>query len=143
MIFAAAAFFWALVCTVVLMAVTGLFEDESNRRTILAWITLPLVLSLGSWVAVQSGRPAFRAVVWLSVLLVSFFVWIAVFSIGIYYGPVVFLLMLAAFAPWPGSKSETMQAMPPDPLQDENEGEKLEEAVLRDVLGGVGRSTDQ
>jgi hypothetical protein len=112
------------------MAVTGLFEDESNRRTMLVWIALPLVLSLASWVAVQSGKPVFRAIVWLSVIVVTFFVWIAVFSIGVYYVPVAVLLTLAGFAPWPGSTS------PPDPGSNFGEGEP-QVTQLNDVLDGT------
>jgi hypothetical protein len=131
------------VITVLLLVLTGLFEDEENRRTILVWVALPVVLTFASWLSVQSGHAALRAVVWLSVVFIAFFVWIAAFSIGPYYLPVVILLMLAGFAPWPGSKPESAYEMPPDPVADENEGEKLEEKVLRDVLGGMGRTIDQ
>jgi len=83
------------------MALTGLFEDEENRRTVLVWVALPVVLTFASWVSVQSGHAMLRAVVWLSVVFIAFFIWIAAFSIGPYYLPVVVLLMLAGFAPWP------------------------------------------
>jgi hypothetical protein len=105
-IFAAVAFTCALVTTVLLMALTGLFESEENRRTILVWVAMPVVLTFVSWLSVQSGYAALRVVVWLSVVFIAFFIWIAAFSVGPYYLPVVILLMLAGFAPWPGSKQE-------------------------------------
>ena len=140
-IFAGTAFVLALVTTVVLMVTTGLFDGEENRRTILVWVALPLILTFASWVSVQSGHAALRAIVWLSVVFIAFFVWIAAFSIGPYYLPVVAMLMLAGFAPWPGSKPDS--EMPPDPVADEHEGEKLEEAILRDVLGHAGSRLDK
>jgi len=140
-IFAATAFVLALVITVVLMVTTGLFDGEENRRTILVWIALPLILTFASWVSVQSGHPVLRAIVWLSVVFIAFFIWIAAFSIGPYYLPVVVLLMLAAFAPWPGSQPEPGDQMLPDPMADKQESEKPEETILRDILGGVGRTT--
>jgi hypothetical protein len=98
-IFAATAFACSLVITVLLLALTGLFEDEENRRTILVWVALPVVLTFASWLSVQSGHAALRAVVWLSVVFIAFFIWIAAFSIGPYYLPVVILLMLAGSVP--------------------------------------------
>ena len=123
------------------MVTTGLFDGEENRRTILVWIALPLILTFASWVSVQSGHAVLRAIVWLSVVFIAFFIWIAAFSIGPYYLPVVVLLMLAAFAPWPGSQPEPGDHMLPDPVADKQESEKPEETILRDVLGGVGRTT--
>ena len=82
------------------MALTGLFEGEENRRTILVWVALPVVLTFASWVSVQSGHAVLRVVVWLSVVFITFFIWIAAFSIGPYYLPVVVLLVFAGFAPW-------------------------------------------
>jgi len=125
------------------MVLTGLFEDEENRRTILVWVALPVVLTFASWVSVQSGHAALRVVVWLSVVFIAFFIWISVFSIGPYYLPVVILLMLAGFAPWPGSRPEAVYEMPPDPVAGEHEGKKLEEAILRDVLGHAGSRVDK
>jgi hypothetical protein len=82
------------------MVLTALFEGEENRRTILVWVAMPVVLTFVSWLSVQTGHAALRVVVWLSVVFIAFFVWIAAFSIGPYYLPVVILLMLAGFAPW-------------------------------------------
>ncbi len=134
-IFAATAFACSLVITVLLLALTGLFEDEENRRTILVWVALPVMLTFASWLSVQSGHAALRAVVWLSVVFIAFFIWIAVFSIGPYYLPVVILLMLAGFAPWPGSKPEP----PPEStdLPGRSEVETLGTTIVTGIAEGL------
>jgi hypothetical protein len=134
-IFAATAFASSLVITVLLLALTGLFEDEENRRTILVWVALPVVLTFASWLSVQSGHAALRAVVWLSVVFVAFFIWIAAFSIGPYYLPVVILLMLAGFAPWPGSKPELPEESTDFPGR--SEAETFGTTVVTGVAEGV------
>jgi hypothetical protein len=118
-----------------LLALTGLFEDEENRRTILVWVALPVMLTFASWLSVQSGHAALRAVVWLSVVFIAFFIWIAVFSIGPYYLPVVILLMLAGFAPWPGSKPEP----PPEStdLPGRSEVETLGTTIVTGIAEGL------
>jgi hypothetical protein len=94
--FAAVSFAYALGAAVVLMAVTGMFGG------LLAWLVLPILASFGSWMAVRSGRPVLRIVIWLSVIFCLFFVWIAVFSFGLVFLPVPALLILAGFSPWTG-----------------------------------------
>ena len=104
-IFAGAAFACSLFITVAFMAMTGLFKDEGNQRTILLWVAMPLVLTFVSWMAVRSGRIVLRALVWLSIVFIAFFIWIAAFSVGPYYLPVLVLLLMAGFAPWPAPAS--------------------------------------
>jgi hypothetical protein len=118
------------------MAATRLFDDEDNRRTILLWISLPLALSFLSWTAVQSGHALMRAVVWLSIIVVAFFIWIAAFSIGPYYIPVLVLLLLAGLAPWHAPRPA--YEMAPEPANPKAESEKPGETMLEDALGRVG-----
>ena len=110
-IFAGAAFACSLFITVAFMALTGLFKDEGNQRTILLWVAMPLVLTFASWMAVQSGRLVLRVLVWLSIVFIAFFIWIAAFSVGPYYLPVLLLLLAAGFAPWPGPASANEQGI--------------------------------
>ena len=98
--FAGLAFFYALIVTVVLLLLKHLFRDEPDGHTVLIWLLLPLVGSFGSWIAVRSGFSPLRAWVWFAVLASMFFVWIAVFSIGVFYLPVPLLLMVAVLIPW-------------------------------------------
>ena len=127
-IFAGLSFTYALLITTVLMVTTGLFEGEDNRRTLLVWIAMPLILTFGSWMAVQYGHPALRLIVWLSVVFIAFFIWIAVFSVGPYYLPALVLLLIAGFAPWPGSTPERIE---------QGETSAGEEAT-RDIAMAVG-----
>jgi hypothetical protein len=99
-IFAGLAFFYALAVTVALLLLNDMFRDEPDGNTVLVWLLLPLLGSFGSWIAVRSGFSPLRAWVWLAVLASMFFVWIAVFSIGIFYLPVPLLLMVAVLIPW-------------------------------------------
>jgi hypothetical protein len=99
-IFAGLAFFYALIITVVLLVAKDLFRSEPDRDAVLIWLLLPLAGSFGSWLAVRSGFSPLRAWVWFAVLASTFFVWIAVFSIGVLFLPVPLLLLLAVLIPW-------------------------------------------
>jgi hypothetical protein len=100
------AFFYSLVVTVVLLALEGMFRDDPDRETVLLWLVLPVVSSFGSWLAVRSGFSPLRVWVWLAVLMSLFFVWIAVFSVGLWYLPVPLLLLVAVLIPWRESGRE-------------------------------------
>jgi hypothetical protein len=133
-IFAGLAFTYALAITAILLAVTGLFEEEGNRRTLLVWIAMPVILTFGSWMAIQYGHPALRLVVWFSVVFIAFFVWIAVFSVGPYYLPALILLLIAGFAPWPGSIPERAE---PPPSTTQTEAEILGASLVTTVIDGA------
>jgi hypothetical protein len=94
------AFFYALILTAVLLAVTNRFADEPDSKTVMVWLLLPLVSAFGSWLAVLSGFAPLRAWVWLAILASVFFCWLAVFSIGPLYLPVPLLLLIAVLLPW-------------------------------------------
>jgi hypothetical protein len=100
------AFFYALAVTVVLLVSEGMFRDEPDREAVLLWLVLPVVSSFGSWLAVRSGFSPLRVWVWLAVLMSLFFVWIAVFSVGLWYLPVPLLLLVAVLIPWRDSRRE-------------------------------------
>ena len=99
-VLAGVAFFYALAITVVLLVVKDMFRDEPDGDRVLLWLLLPLVGSFGSWIAVRSGFAPLRAWVWFAVLASLFFVWIAAFSIGLFYLPVALLLLVAVLIPW-------------------------------------------
>jgi hypothetical protein len=99
-IFAGLAFLYALIATVVLLVARNMFRDEPDRDTVLIWLLLPLLASFGSWIAVLSGFSPLRGWVWFAVLASMFFVWIAAFSIGLFYLPVPLLLLIAVLIPW-------------------------------------------
>jgi presenilin-like A22 family membrane protease len=91
--------------TLVLLLVTGFFGDDPDRNRIMLWMCVPIVASFASWMAVQTGKQVMRLVVWLMVLAVLFFVWLAAFSIGLYYVPVAALLLMAVLSPWEADPS--------------------------------------
>jgi hypothetical protein len=99
-IFAGLAFFYSLIVTVVLLVVNNLYRDEPDGDTVLIWLLLPVLGSFGSWIAVRSGFSPLRGWVWFAILASMFFVWIAVFSIGVLYLPVPLLLLVAVLIPW-------------------------------------------
>ena len=98
--FAILAFFYSLAVTLVLLVVTGFFDDDPDRNKVMLWMCLPILAAFVSWMAVQTGKQVMRLVVWLMVLAALFFTWLAVFSIGPFYVPVVGLLILAVLSPW-------------------------------------------
>jgi hypothetical protein len=97
---AALAFTYALVATLVLLVASSFFVDEDNQRTILVWLTVPIVASFWGWMAVRSANAYLRLLVWFLVLAILFFCWLTIFSIGLYYLPAPVLLVLAALGPW-------------------------------------------
>ena len=99
---AALAFGCSLLATVVLLFAEGFFADYDNQRTLLVWLMVPLVASFLGWMAVSSSNHVFRVGVWFLVLAVLFFCWLAIFSVGVYYLPVPFLMMLSVLGPWDG-----------------------------------------
>jgi len=99
-IFAGLAFFYALILTVVLLVMNDLYRDDPDGDAVLVWLLLPVLGSFGSWIAVRSGFSPLRGWVWFAVLASMFFVWIAVFSIGVLYLPVPLLLLVAVLIPW-------------------------------------------
>jgi hypothetical protein len=101
-IVAALAFAYTLIVTVALLFLEGFFADEGNQRTVLVWLTLPIVASFLGWMAVSSPNPYLRVTVWFLVLAVLFFCWLSIFSIGIYYLPVPFLMVMSVLGPWDG-----------------------------------------
>ena len=101
-IVAGLAFVYALVATLVLLFLNSFFADEGNQRTVLVWLTLPIIASFLGWLAVSSPNPYLRITVWFLVLAVLFFCWLAIFSVGVYYLPVAFLMVMSVLGPWDG-----------------------------------------
>ena len=101
-IVAAVAFAYTLVVTVALLFLESFFEDKGNQRTILVWMLVPVVASFLGWMAVSGARPIFKVTVWFLVLAILFFCWISIFTIGIYYLPVPFLMIMSVLGPWDG-----------------------------------------
>jgi hypothetical protein len=99
-IVAALAFNYSLVATFVLLAMEDFFADYDNQKTLLAWLALPIAASFVGWLAVSSPNHVFRILVWLLVLAVLFFCWIAIFSVGVYYLPTAFLMVMSVLGPW-------------------------------------------
>jgi hypothetical protein len=99
-LFSAAGFVYAFAVTVALLPIHDFFRDDPNQDTVLIWLLVPLVASLGTWLAVHSALPPLRASIWLGILPTLFFCWIAIFSIGLLYLPVAVLMMVAAVTPW-------------------------------------------
>lgn len=102
-IVAALAFTYALVATVVLLVLNSFFGDAGHQRTLLSWLVVPIAASFLGWMAVSSPSPYLRITVWLLVLAVLFFCWIAIFSVGVYYLPVPVLMILSVLGPWDGN----------------------------------------
>jgi hypothetical protein len=98
--FAGLSFLYAFVAIILLFALRNFFRDEPNRDAVLLWLLVPLVGSMGTWLAVLSGFPPLRAWVWLGIVLNLFFFWIAVYSIGPVFLPVPVLMMAAVLSPW-------------------------------------------
>ena len=98
------AFGYALIATVVLLFLKGFFSDEGNQRTILMWLTLPIIASFFGWLAVSSPNPYLRVTVWFLVLAVLFFCWISIFSIGVFFLPVPILMVMSVLGPWDGEE---------------------------------------
>lgn len=109
-IVAAVAFAYTLVVTVVLLFLESFFEDRGNQRTILVWMLVPVVASFLGWMAVSGARPIFKVTVWFLVLAVLFFCWISIFTIGIYYLPVPFLMIMSVLGPWDGHDQDGRDA---------------------------------
>jgi hypothetical protein len=103
---AAAAFAYTLLVTVALLLIERFFNDYDNQRTVLLWLTLPIAASFLGWLAVSSPNHYLRVSVWLLVLGVLFFCWISIFSIGVYYLPAPFLMVMSVLGPWDGGSSD-------------------------------------
>ena len=88
-LFAALGFFYALAAVTLLLLFKDFFRDDPNRDAVLLWQLVPIVSSFGTWMAVYSGFPPLRAWVWLGIVLTLLFCWIAVFSFGLLFLPVV------------------------------------------------------
>jgi hypothetical protein len=101
---AALAFAYSLLATVALLLIEGFFNDYDNQRTLLVWLLLPMVASFLGWLAVTSPNHVFRLGVWFLVLAVLFFCWLAIFSVGVYYLPVPFLMVMSVLGPWDGAE---------------------------------------
>lgn len=101
-IVAAIAFAYTLVVTVVLLFIESFFEDKDNQRTVLVWMLLPIVASFLGWMAVSASNSVFKVTVWFLVLAVLFFCWLSIFTIGLYYLPVPFLMVMSVLGPWDG-----------------------------------------
>jgi hypothetical protein len=101
-IVAALAFGYSLLATIALLLVEGFFADYDNQRTLLVWLMVPIVASFLGWMAVSSSNHVFRVGVWFLVLGVLFFCWLSIFSVGVYYLPAPFLMMLSVLGPWDG-----------------------------------------
>jgi uncharacterized membrane protein len=97
---AALAFAYTLVVTVALLFLESFFADEDNQRTVLIWLTLPIIASFLSWLAVSSPNPYLKISVWFLVLAVLFFCWLTIFSIGVFFLPVPFLMVMSILGPW-------------------------------------------
>jgi hypothetical protein len=106
---AALAFAYALVVTVVLLLLRGFFSDEGNQRTVLVWLTVPILASFFGWLAVSSPNPYLRIAVWFLVLSVLFFCWISIFSIGVFFLPVAALMVMSVLGPWDGGQDKDSQ----------------------------------
>jgi hypothetical protein len=96
----ATGFAYTLVVTVVLLFLESFFADEDNQRTVLVWLMLPIVASFFAWLAVSSPNPYLKIGVWFLVLAVLFFCWLTIFSIGVYFLPVPFLMVMSVLGPW-------------------------------------------
>jgi hypothetical protein len=107
-VFAGIAFFYAVTVTVGLLLATNMFSGEQDRDTVLLWLLLPILASFGSWNAVRSAFAPLRGWVWFAVLASMFFVWIAVFSIGLFFVPVPLLLLVAVLIPWREEDAEAV-----------------------------------
>ena len=99
-LFAGFSFFYALIVTVLLLALKNFFRDEPNSDALLLWLLVPVLGSFGTWMSVRSGFPPLRAWVWLGIVLNLFLCWIAVFSFGLLFLPVPLLMMVAVLSPW-------------------------------------------
>ena len=99
---AALAFAYTLLATVALLLIEGFFAGHDNQRTVLVWLTLPIVATFLGWMAVSSPNHYFRVAVWLLVLAVLFFCWLTIFSIGVYYLPAPVLMVMSVLGPWDG-----------------------------------------
>ena len=97
---AALAFAYTLVATLVLLFLESFFANEDNQRTVLVWLTVPIVSSFLAWLAVSSPNPYLKVTVWFLVLAVLFFCWLTIFSIGLYFLPVPFLMVMSVLGPW-------------------------------------------
>jgi membrane-bound acyltransferase YfiQ involved in biofilm formation len=106
-IVAALAFGYTLVVTLVLLFLESFFADEDNQRTVLVWLTLPIVASFLGWMAVSSPNPYLKISVWFLLLAVLFFCWLTIFSIGLYYLPVPLLMVMSVLGPWDGHDEDT------------------------------------
>jgi len=104
---AALAFAYTLIVTVALLFVEGFFSDQGNQRTVLIWLTLPILASFLGWMAVSSPNSYLRVGVWFLVLAVLFFCWLSIFSIGLYYLPAPFLMVVSVLGPWDGQHDDT------------------------------------
>lgn len=99
-LFAGFSFLYALVVTVLLLALKNFFRDEPDADAMLLWLLVPVVGSFGTWMSVRSGFPPLRGWIWFGIVLNMFFCWIAVFSFGLLYLPVPLLMMVAVISPW-------------------------------------------
>jgi hypothetical protein len=99
-LFAGLSFLYAFAAVVLLLALRDFFRDEPDSDALLLWLLVPLIASIGTWMAVLSGFPPLRAWVWLGLVVNLFFCWIAVFSFGLLFLPVSILMMIAVLTPW-------------------------------------------
>jgi hypothetical protein len=99
-LFAGFSFLYALVVTILLLALKNLFRDDPDRDTVLIWLLLPLAASFGTWMSVRSGFAPLRGWIWFGIVATMFFCWIAVFSFGLLFLPVPVLMMVAVVSPW-------------------------------------------
>lgn len=99
-LFAGFSFVYAFVVTVLLIALEGFFEDDSNQDAVLLWLMVPLVSSFGTWMSVRSRHAPLRVWIWFGIAATMFFCWIAVFSFGLLFLPVPVFMMVAVVSPW-------------------------------------------
>jgi len=97
---AAVGFLYAFTVTVLLLLLNDFFRGEPNSDAMLLWLLVPLVASFSAWMAVRSGIALLRVWIWFGIVAMTFLCWIAVFSYGLWFLPLPFLLMVAAVSPW-------------------------------------------
>lgn len=99
-LFAGSSFAYAFVVAVLVLLVKDFFRDDPDQDAMLLWLLVPLVASFGGWLAVISGQPLLRGWLWFGIVATLFCCWIAVFSFGLLFLPVLPLMMAAAVSPW-------------------------------------------
>ena len=86
-------FLYAFTVAVLLLLLDNFFRGEPNSDAMLLWLLVPLVASFTAWMAVRSGIALLRISIWFGVVATAFCCWIAVFSYGMWFLPLPFLLM--------------------------------------------------